>query len=317
MVEETKSNNQQSEAENKSEVNVPSIEAMLEAGVHFGHKKSKWYPTMSQYIYSEKEVLHIFDLSKTQEKLTEAITFLQDAAQRGNIIFVGTKRQSSKIVRDAAVNAGVYFVDQRWPGGMLTNFSIVKQSLDKLVELEKQFEEGVKDRTKFEVSQMKKEWSRLNRLYGGIKTLNSTPTAVFVIDANYESGAIKEAKKLGIPVVAIVDSNTNPANVNYVIPGNDDAIKSIMLITNTLSDVIKSVNKEHFVTHHLVDYSKANIVITKSESAEEESSETAVSTITDEGKKVTKVIKQTSSAKSAGKTKGILERVQANKKTTK
>ncbi len=253
-----------------AKVAIPTIKDLLKVGAQFGHETKRWNPKMGKYIFGDKNKIHIIDINKTEEKLKESTAFLVDAASRGNVLFVGTKRQASLIVREEAIRAGAYFITVRWAGGLLTNFPVVKKSLNKLNALEKSFEEGVEDRTKFEVSRMKKEWQRLDRLYSGIKALNDRPTAVVVVDANFEKSAIRESRKMRIPVVGVVDTNSDPDTVDYIVPANDDAVGSITLMVKTLADAVLAGNKGNGIKHHLKDYDKAEIKITKKEVIKEE-----------------------------------------------
>jgi len=305
----------------KFKTSVPTVKEMFAAGTHFGHETKRWNPNMEEFIFDAKKSIHILDLTKTQEQLAKAADFLADASARGNVLFVGTKRQAADIVRQAAIESGSLFVDQRWAGGLLTNFNEVKKSLNRLRKLEEDFEKGIKGRTKFEISVLKKEWAKLSRLYSGVKEMKSKPTAVVVVDAKYEKSAVREAKRLGIPVVAIVDTNTNPKNVDYVIPANDDAITSIKLLVNFFGDVVKETGHASFIKHNLTDYSSYEVEIKKTDD-EVEDDEKGVETeepIVD-GKKAKKVVKVKAKAKAPrgkkdkGGTKGILERVQEAKK---
>ncbi|GAB4286120.1 MAG: hypothetical protein Kow0081_4150 [Candidatus Dojkabacteria bacterium] len=293
--------------------NIPSVKELFAAGVQFGHETRRWNPKMRKYLYDSKGGIHIIDITKSHELLNKAADFLVDAASKGDVVFVGTKKQAAQIVRDAAVEAGAHFVTNRWAGGLLTNFKKVKESFRKLRDLETSFEAGVEGRTKYEISLMKKDWAKLNRLYGGVKTLEGRPTAIVVVDAKYEKGAVREAKLMGIPVVGIVDSNTDPDDVNYVIPANDDAISSIKIIINTLSDAVMEGNGGKGVKHHLKDYSKFEVKIIKKE---EESSDLEELTLGDQKyKEPKKVAKVTKSRKAASKQQGggILEKVQKEK----
>lgn len=302
-----------------SKVSIPTIDQMLEAGVHFGHQTKRWHPKMQSKIFDSRNGVHIIDIYKTRDSLAKAVEFLEDAASRGEVVLVGTKRQAANIIRDSAIEAGAHFVNQRWAGGLLTNFKKVKESFAKLRELEKGFEEGVQDRTKYEVSVMKRDWSKLDRLYSGIKSLDSKPTALVVIDAKFEKGAVSEARNLNIPVVALVDTNTNPDIVPYPIPCNDDAIASIKLMMDTFVDAIKAGNEGKGVTHKLKDYSKVEVEIKKTTDVEEESSqvESVLSDRKEESrpKKVVRKNPVTKKKSKGGKSKknenkGILEKVQ-------
>jgi small subunit ribosomal protein S2 len=217
-----------------------TLRDMLEAGVHFGHRTRFWYPKMRPYIFGERNQIHIINLEKTLPLFEEACNFLgKVAANGGNVMFVGTKRQASKVIRDAATRCASPYVDHRWLGGMLTNFKTVKNSINRLKELDEMFESGSADRMiKKERLRMEREREKLERSLSGIKNMSSLPDALFVIDVKYEYIAIAEARKLGIPVVAVVDTNCKPENIDYIIPGNDDAIRSIRLYAETVADAI-------------------------------------------------------------------------------
>ena len=217
-----------------------SLRDMLEAGVHFGHRTRFWYPKMRPYIFGERNQIHIINLEKTLPLFEDACNFLGSiAANGGNVMFVGTKRQASKVVREAATRSASPYVDHRWLGGMLTNFKTVRNSIKRLKELDDQFESGQADRLiKKERLQIERERTKLEKTLSGIKNMNGLPDALFVIDVKYEYIAIAEARKLGIPVVAVVDTNCKPEDIDYVIPGNDDAIRSIRLYAETIADAI-------------------------------------------------------------------------------
>lgn len=293
-----------------------SLQDFLENGTHFGHEAKRWNPKMGRFIYAQKNNIHIIDISQTLERLKVAAKFLEEAASRGHVLFVSTKRQAVEIVRDAAIRSGSYYMTARWVGGLLTNFATIKKSLNALVELEKSFEEGVLDRTKYEVALMKKEWSRLFRLYGGVKTLSAKPTAVVILDTNYEKAAVKEARKIGIPVVGLIDTNSDPEDADYPIPANDDAIKSIRFLINLLADAVIKGNKGNGVKHSIKDYSKIEVKIIKRE--EETKSKAEVINILPE-KPVETPLTKPEVKRSSSKVKGILERVkeEAQKKETK
>lgn len=300
-------------------VSLPDVKEALKSGIQFGHETRRWNPKMGKYLLGEKNGIHIFNVERSLENLEEAAQFLFEAASRGPVMFVATKKQASELVKNEAVNAGAYFVNKRWPGGLLTNFSEVKKSLYKLNDLEKEFEEGVEGRTKYEVSRMKKEWMRLDRLYSGIKTMTAMPTAVFILDTKYEQAAVRECRKINVPIIGVVDSNSDPDQVNYVIPGNDDAIKSIKLIMEVITKAAKEGHKTNAVKHNLKDFSKVEVKITrKDEDSEEKASEVAGG-LTDNIPSVpSKPIVETrrKSIKSGSKKMGILERIQENKKTS-
>lgn len=251
------------EKEVKLNFKLPETAEFLKAGVHFGHQKRRWDPKMSEYIYTQRGGIHVIDLSKTQELLENALKFLVHAASKGDIIFVGTKRQGRSIVREAATEAGVYFVTHRWVGGLFTNFNYIRRSLKRLNKLEEAFEEGIEGRTKFEVSRMKKDWERLNRLYEGVKALDGKPTAIVVLDCRYERNAVEEARRVGVPVVAIVDTNSDPNTVNYPIPANDDAVGSITLLFDLFIKAIRQGSKGKKVEHKFKDYTKVEVKIRK------------------------------------------------------
>jgi len=218
-----------------------SMRDMLNAGVHFGHQTRYWNPKMKQYIFGARNGIHIINLEKTVECYESALNFLSSTvAHKGKVLFVGTKRAASDKVGPAATSCGQFYVDHRWLGGMLTNWKTVRQSIKRLKELEAQTQDGTFDKlTKKEALLRTRELEKLNRSLGGIKDMGGLPDALFVIDAEVEHIAIKEANNLGIPVVAIVDTNSNPDGVNYVIPGNDDAIRAVDLY---LKGAVETIN---------------------------------------------------------------------------
>jgi small subunit ribosomal protein S2 len=213
---------------------------MLEAGVHFGHQTRFWNPKMAPFIFGHRNKIHIINLEKTLVKYQEAMTFLRKmSANKGTVLFVGTKRQAREIVREEALRAGVPFVDERWLGGMLTNFKTVKQSIKRLKELETMSQDGTFERLgKKEALMLQRELVKLEKSIGGIKDMNGLPDAIFVIDVGYHKIAVTEAGKLGIPVVGVVDTNHNPEGVSYVIPGNDDSSRAIRLYARGAADAI-------------------------------------------------------------------------------
>lgn len=300
-------------AAHKSNVTSPSLEELFEAGAHFGHETKRWNPKMEQFIYESRGPVHIFDLEKTKALLDKAINFLSYISKQGYVIFVGTKRQASPIVYEEAIRSGSYFVNSRWAGGLLTNFKTIKKSLKRLTDIEKGFEEGVEGRTKFEISQMKKEWQRLSRLYSGVKGMNNLPVAAVVVDAKYEIGAIKECRTLGIPVVSLVDSNTNPDDIDYVIPCNDDALKSIRLILKTLADAVREGNKGKELVHNLKDYSKVEVEIIKNDGLEDESGMEQLNEDSKDVPSTKESAKKSRSSAGRGKSQGILEKMQQEK----
>jgi len=241
------------------EIRLPDYKEFLKAGVQFGHQTNKWNPRMKRYIYSSKNNIHVLDLNKTLESLSEALKALQETSYKSSVLFVGTKSQVKNIVKDEAVRSGAFFVTNRWAGGLLSNFKTLKKSLDRLNELEKMFEEGVQNRTKQEISWMKKDWERLNRLYGGVKGMKSLPGIVFIMDVTFEQGAVKEANTLNIPIVGVCDTNSNPDGIRFPIPSNDDAIGAIKLITGLAADAVLDGNQGGGVKHIFKDYSRMEV----------------------------------------------------------
>mgnify|MGYP001292602986 FL=1 len=217
-----------------------TMRQMLEAGVHFGHQTRYWNPKMAPYIFGDRNKIHIVNLEKTLPMFNEALKYASTlAANKGRILFVGTKRQAREILKEEAIRADCAYVNYRWLGGMLTNFKTVKQSIKRLNELEAMLEDGTLDKlTKKEALNLKREYDKLERSIGGIKNMISLPDAVFVIDVGYESGAVVEATKLGIPIIGIVDTNNSIENINYVIPGNDDSSRAIRLYSRGMADAI-------------------------------------------------------------------------------
>ena len=221
-------------------MSVISIKQLLEAGVHFGHHTRRWNPKMSEYIFTERNGIYIIDLQKTVKKFEEAYMFVRDiAAEGGNVLFVGTKKQATDAIKEEATRCGMYYVNVRWPGGMLTNHKTIKKSIARLNALTKMQEDGTFDLLpKKEVAAKQKEIFDLEKSYGGIKDMDTLPAAIFIVDPKKERNAVLEAKKLGIPVVAIVDTNCDPDDADYVIPGNDDAIRAIKLISSVIADAV-------------------------------------------------------------------------------
>ncbi len=216
------------------------VKTLLEAGVHFGHETKRWNPKMKKYIFGDKNGIYIINLDKTHENLLKACSFLKSVTSAGGyVLFVGTKKQAQDIIKEDASRCGMFYVNQRWLGGMLTNFQTIKKSIKRLVTLEKMKEDGTFDKlSKKETSKLNKEIYKLNKNLEGIRSMDKLPKAMFVIDAKKEDIAVKEAKVLGIPVVALVDTNSDPDLISYVIPGNDDAIRSIKLITGIIADSV-------------------------------------------------------------------------------
>ena len=219
---------------------IVSIKQLLEAGVHFGHHTRRWNPKMAEYIFTERNGIYIIDLQKTIKKFEEAYMYVRGvAAQGGTVLFVGTKKQAADAIREEAERCGMYYVNVRWLGGMLTNYKTIRQSINRLNSLEKMQEDGTFDMLpKKEVAQLQKEMYNLEKNLGGIKNMQGIPSAIFIVDPRKEHNAVLEAKKLGIPVVAIVDTNCDPDDADYIIPGNDDAIRAIRLISSVLADAV-------------------------------------------------------------------------------
>ena len=222
------------------------MKSLLEAGVHFGHETKRWNPKMKKYIFGEKNKVYIIDLEKTQKAILKACGFLRKTAQEGgNILFVGTKKQAQEIIKEEALRCGMFYVNQRWLGGMLTNFQTIKKSIKRLEDLESMKEDGRFDKiSKKEASQLNKEAFKLNKNLEGIRAISKPPKAMFVVDSKKEDIAIKEARKIGIPIAALVDTNCDPDVIDYPIPGNDDAIRSIKLITGLVADSIMQGRQE-------------------------------------------------------------------------
>ncbi|EOQ38405.1 30S ribosomal protein S2 [Butyricicoccus pullicaecorum] len=219
---------------------VISMKQLLEAGVHFGHQTRRWNPKMAAYIFTERNGIYIIDLQKTVKKLEEAYFFVRDTAAAGeSILFVGTKKQAQDAIKEEAERCGQFFVNARWLGGMLTNFKTMRTRINRLNQLKKMQEDGTFDLLpKKEVIKLQLEIAKLEKYLGGVKEMKKLPGAMFVVDPRKEKNAIAEAKKLGIPVVAIVDTNCDPDEVDYVIPGNDDAIRAIKLISQTMANAV-------------------------------------------------------------------------------
>ena len=219
---------------------VVSMKQLLEAGVHFGHQTRRWNPKMDEYIFTERNGIYIIDLQKTVKKLEEAYLFIREvAANGGNVLFVGTKKQAGDSVKEEAERAGAHYVNARWLGGMMTNFKTIQTRIKRLEQLRQMEEDGTFDRLpKKEVVKLELEIEKLEKFMGGIKNMDKLPGALFVVDPRKEKIAVAEAHKLGIPVVAIVDTNCDPDEVDYVIPGNDDAIRAVKLIASVMADAI-------------------------------------------------------------------------------
>ncbi|EPE63071.1 ribosomal protein S2 [Exiguobacterium sp. S17] len=216
------------------------MKQLLEAGVHFGHQTRRWNPKMAKYIFTERNGIYIIDLQKTVKKVDEAYNFVRElAAEGGNVLFVGTKKQAQDTIKEEALRSGMYFINERWLGGTLTNFSTIKKRINRLKQLEKMEADGTFEvLPKKEVIILKKEMTRLEKFLGGIKDMPGVPDALFIVDPRKERIAIAEAHKLNIPIVAIVDTNCDPDEIDYVIPANDDAIRAVKLLTSKMADAI-------------------------------------------------------------------------------
>lgn len=216
------------------------IKQLLEAGVHFGHQTNRWNPKMKKYIFGSRSSIYIVDLEKTEECLNKARDFVMDISSKGEfVLFVGTKRQAKDVILQEAARCGMYYVSERWPGGLLTNLSTIKKSINRLKEIEKWKEDGTIGKfTKKEASHLEKELVKLRKNFSGIIQMERPPKAIFIVDTKKEDTAVREANKLDIPIIALIDTNSDPDKVTYPIPGNDDATKSIRMITSLLADTI-------------------------------------------------------------------------------
>lgn len=217
-----------------------SMIELLEAGVHFGHQTQRWNPKMKPYIYGARNGIYVIDLRKTTDLLDEAYNLVRDYAAKGrNVLFVGTKKQAAEVVAEEAVRSGAYYINRRWLGGMLTNFETIRGRVNKLKEMEEFINNGYVDKLpKKEVAQLNRQLAKLSKTLGGIKDMRGLPDLIFIVDQAKEEIAIKEANKLGIPVICLADTNANPDGIDHIIPGNDDAIRSIKLITSKLADAV-------------------------------------------------------------------------------
>lgn len=221
-------------------MSVISMKQLLEAGVHFGHQTRRWNPKMAEYIFTERNGIYIIDLQKTVKKVEEAYNFIKEVAASGkDILFIGTKKQAQESIESEAIRCNMFYVNQRWLGGMLTNFKTIKKRIERLNELEKMEEDGTFEvLPKKEVINLRAEKEKLQKNLGGIKNMSENPGAIFVVDPRKEKIAIQEAHILGIPIVAIVDTNCDPEEVDYPIPGNDDAIRAVKLLTSKIADAV-------------------------------------------------------------------------------
>ena len=229
---------------------VITMKQLLEAGVHFGHQTRKWNPKMSKYIYSARNDIHIIDLQISVEQVEKAYAFVRDVAKEGkSILFVGTKKQAQDAVRSEAERCGMFYVNERWLGGMLTNFKTIRSRIARLKAIETMAEDGTFDvLPKKEVIQIKKEWEKLEKNLGGIKNMTKVPDAIFVVDPKKERICVQEAHTLGIPLIGIADTNCDPEELDYVIPGNDDAIRAVKLIVSAMADAVIEANQGEMMT---------------------------------------------------------------------
>ncbi len=216
------------------------VKQLLEAGVHFGHKTSRWNPKMKKFIFGQRSGIYIIDLEKTEESINKARDFLMGVTSQGaNILFVGTKKQAQEVIYQEAVRCGMYYVSERWPGGLLTNFSTIKKSISRLKDIEKMKEDGTFEKlTKKEIAHLQKELDKLKKSFSGIAQMDHLPKAIFIVDTKKEETAVKEARRLSIPIIGLIDTNSDPDLINYPIAGNDDATKSIQVITRIMADTV-------------------------------------------------------------------------------
>ena len=252
-----------------------SMIELLEAGVHFGHQTQRWNPKMKPYIYGARNGIYVFDLRKTSDLLDKAYEIVREfAARNKNILFVGTKKQAAEVVSEEAQRAGAYYINRRWLGGMLTNFETIRGRVNKLRELEDFLNSGHAEKLpKKEIAQLNRQLAKLSKTLGGIKEMRGLPDLLFVIDQKKDEIAILEAKKLGIPVICLADTNADPSNIDYVIPGNDDAIRSIKLITSKLADAViegKQLKENKANTTAKIEEIKAEDAGVEAEKAAEE-----------------------------------------------
>ena len=251
---------------------VISMNYLLEAGVHFGHQKRRWNPKMKEYIYTTRDDIYIIDLSKTVKKLEEAYTALKNIAEAGGkVLYVGTKKQAQEAVEEAATRTNMYFMNERWLGGTLTNFRTIRRRVKRLEEIEKMEENGTFEvLPKKEVIQIKKEYEKLNKLLGGIREMAKLPDAMIIVDPKKEINAIREARKLNIPVFGIVDTNCDPDDVDYVIPGNDDAVRSVKIVLGALTNAICEANGLEVIDYVTEEKEKPKAAETKDSNELEE-----------------------------------------------
>ncbi|MFH4923184.1 30S ribosomal protein S2 [Staphylococcus cohnii] len=257
---------------------VISMKQLLEAGVHFGHQTRRWNPKMKRYIFTERNGIYIIDLQKTVKKVEEAYNFIKQISEDGGkVLFVGTKKQAQESVKAEAERAGQFYVNQRWLGGILTNYKTISKRIKRISEIEKMEEDGLFEvLPKKEVVELRKEYDRLIKFLGGIRDMKSMPQALFVVDPRKERNAIAEARKLHIPIVGIVDTNCDPDEIDYVIPANDDAIRAVKLLTGKMADAIlegqQGVSNEEVAAEQNIDLNESKEEATETETTEENTS---------------------------------------------
>lgn len=241
------------------------IKQLLEAGVHFGHQKKRWNPKMKKFIFGDRSGIYIIDLEKTEECINRARDFLLDITSKGEVVlFVGTKKQAQEVVQQEAIRCGMFYVTERWPGGLLTNYATIKKSINRLKEIERMREDGTFGHlTKKEIARLEKELAKLNKNFSGIVTMERMPKAMFVVDTKKEETAVLEANRLNIPVIGLIDTNSNPDQIAFPIPGNDDATKSIRTVTTLMTDAVIEGRKR------FLSYLSQEGVSVKEEKAEE------------------------------------------------
>lgn len=297
---------------------LPTVKEMLEAGVQFGHETKRWNPNFAEYIYTKRGKFHIIDLEKTLKMLSEAMKFLTDTSRKGKeVLIIGTKRQARDIVKEMAVRCGAHYVTNRWVGGLMTNFDVIQKSVARLREIEEDLSKDTKRYSQQQLSVLRREWARLDRLFSGVKYLKKAPDVIVVIDAHYDKIVVREAKAAKVPIIAIVDSNTDPRGIDYVIPANDDAIKSINLFAKYLADAILKGNEGKGVKHEFIDLSTVGIKekdIKKEKRVGMKKSDKKV-----EVKKKTKSVKNVAKKRSTKKQTGMKKTAKAakRKKTVK
>lgn len=306
-------------SEVKLNFEIPEIKEFLKTGAQFGHQTQRWNPKMAKYIFGKKGNVHIIDLAQTLPLLENSLKFLVSASQKGRVLFVGTKKQSATIIESEAKRSGAYYVNYRWPGGLFTNFKMIKKSLKRLNQLEEDFEAGIEGRTKYEISRMKKEWERLDRLYCGVKTMDRKPRALVVVDPQFEKIAVRESIRMGVPVIAMIDTNCDPDGIHYPVPANDDALRSLKLFLKLFGDAVLQGNSGKGVIHERKDYSKEDIKVKKDiKHNEEEDSLVELEGSKPEVQKASRIVEEVKQVKKTPEDKvGILGRSREKQATFK